>query len=225
MFDVIGKRRWFFLFSALLTLPGLVFILMTPITNGAVGLQFSIDYTGGTDWEIRFADASVTSDQVKAVLIKEGVGDAEVLSTSDGYYEIRTKLTPLATPPPAASPSPSAGSSAGASPGVSSSPGQSASPSPSPALSPAPTPIPSASSGSSPGPSPSSSFASVARSPSPSASPSAAAGAAPPRDRVPILGLRPRRPGPDRRFRPPVASARSRPPCRSRSAPSPRNER
>ncbi|MFI5198968.1 MAG: protein translocase subunit SecF [Candidatus Limnocylindrales bacterium] len=176
MFDVIGKRRWFFLFSALLTLPGLVFILMTPITNGAVGLQFSIDYTGGTDWEIRFADPSVTADQVKAVLITQGVGDAEVLSTSDGYYEIRTKLAPLPSPPATASPSPSAGSSAGASPGSSGSPGPSASPSPSPALSPAPTPIPSSSSGSSPGPSPSSSFASVAR-PGPSASPSAAAGA------------------------------------------------
>ncbi|HEY7828393.1 MAG TPA: protein translocase subunit SecF, partial [Candidatus Limnocylindrales bacterium] len=161
------KRRWFFLFSALLTLPGLVFILMTPITNGAVGLQFSIDYTGGTDWEIRFADPTVTSDQVKAVLITQGVGDAEVLSTSDGYYEIRTKLAPLPSPPATPAPTPSAGSSAGTSPGSS------------PALSPAPTAIPSASSGSSPGPSPSSSFASVARSPSPSASAAAGASALP----------------------------------------------
>src|SRR5450759_205129 len=76
VFDVIGKRRWFFLFSGLITIPGLIFILLTPLTHGAVGLQFSIDYTGGTDWEIRFADAKVTADQVKTVLVAQGVPEA-----------------------------------------------------------------------------------------------------------------------------------------------------
>ena len=33
MFDVIGKRRWYFLFSLVLTVPGLLFILATPINN------------------------------------------------------------------------------------------------------------------------------------------------------------------------------------------------
>ena len=46
MFDVIGKRRWFYLFSLIITIPGLVFILLTPFTDA--GLQFTIDYTGGT---------------------------------------------------------------------------------------------------------------------------------------------------------------------------------
>ena len=39
MFDIVGKRRWFFLFSALITIPGLIFILLTPLTNGAGGPQ------------------------------------------------------------------------------------------------------------------------------------------------------------------------------------------
>ncbi len=46
MFDVVGKRKWYFLFSALITVPGLVFILLTPFSDA--GLQFTIDYTGGT---------------------------------------------------------------------------------------------------------------------------------------------------------------------------------
>ena len=46
VFDVIGKRRWFYLFSLIITIPGLVFILLTPFTDA--GLQFTIDYTGGT---------------------------------------------------------------------------------------------------------------------------------------------------------------------------------
>ena len=43
MLDIVGKRRWFFILSALITIPGLFFILLTPITNGAAGLKFSID--------------------------------------------------------------------------------------------------------------------------------------------------------------------------------------
>ena len=31
MFDIIGKRRWFYLFSLLITIPGLIFILLTPL--------------------------------------------------------------------------------------------------------------------------------------------------------------------------------------------------
>ena len=71
VFDIIGKRRWFFLFSALITIPGLLFILLTPLTGEKEGLQFSIDYTGGTKWEIRFEDANVTPDQVVAGLRRQ----------------------------------------------------------------------------------------------------------------------------------------------------------
>ncbi len=72
MLDIIGKRRWFFLFSGLILVPGLFFILLGPITGGKAGLQFSIDYTGGTKWEIRFKDQAVTATQVKDVLGDQG---------------------------------------------------------------------------------------------------------------------------------------------------------
>jgi preprotein translocase SecF subunit len=154
VFDVIGKRRWFFLFSGLLTIPGLIFILLTPISSGSVGLQFSIDYTGGTTWEIRFKDRSVSADQIKTVFAAQGIGDAEVVSTSDGYYQIKTKTAALGTPPPTPTPSASPAASgaspaptSSSSPGASSQPSASASPtptaaptaSPSPAASPAPS--------------------------------------------------------------------------------------
>ena len=56
MRDIIGKRNWFFAFSLALIVPGIIFILLGPLTGGEAGLQFSIDYTGGTKWEIRFED-------------------------------------------------------------------------------------------------------------------------------------------------------------------------
>jgi preprotein translocase SecF subunit len=164
VFDVIGKRRYFYLLSLVLTIPGLVFILLTPVSDA--GLQFTIDYTGGTRWEIRFEDPNVTPDQVEAVFAKQGL-EATAVKAGPQFIEIKTEqLTDLQQPEPSASPaaSPAAsGAAASASPGASASAGASAAPSgsaapsatPTASASPAPSgsPAPSASPGASPGPS------------------------------------------------------------------------
>jgi preprotein translocase SecF subunit len=170
VFDVIGKRRWFFAFSGLLTIPGLIFILLTPVTGGSVGLQFSIDYTGGTTWEIRFKDPTVTADQIKTVFAAHGIDDAEVLATSDGFYQIQTKTAALGTPPPTPAPSASPGASgaASASPAASGSATPSAGPSATPSAS--PTPAPSAGPSASPAPSGSAGTGAGGVTPSPSPS-------------------------------------------------------
>jgi preprotein translocase SecF subunit len=182
VFDVIGKRRWFFLFSAILTIPGLIFIILTPLTGGAAGLQFSIDYTGGTNWEIRFARDGVTAEQIKAVLGKAGVTDATVIATSGGFYEIRTRqvdlpAAPVPTPAPSVAPSGSASPGASASAGASASPGASSSAGPSAPASAAPSASASAAPSASPGASASAGpSSSPAVSPAPSVAPSPSPG-------------------------------------------------
>ncbi|MCU0482870.1 MAG: protein translocase subunit SecF [Chloroflexi bacterium] len=195
MSDIVGKRKWFFLLSALIIVPGLVFLLLGPLTGGAAGLQFSIDYTGGTKWEIRFEDEAVTPAQVKAVLAAEGLEDATVQTSSDGYILIRTEplglaqapsptpvpsAAPSISPSPATSASPAASATAPASTSPSSTPAASASTAPSAATSPSPvasgSPSPSATPAASPTPTPTASpSASPATSPvaSPGASPAA----------------------------------------------------
>ena len=164
MFDVIGKRRYFYLLSLILTIPGLFFILLTPVSDA--GLQFTIDYTGGTRWEIRFEDPNVTPDQVEAVFAKQGL-EATAVKAGPQFIEIKTEqLTDLQGPEPSASPAASPAASdaaASGSPGASANAGASASPSgsaapsasPTASASPAPSgsPSPSASPGASPGPS------------------------------------------------------------------------
>lgn len=143
MFDVIGKRRWFYLLSLAFTIPGLFFILLTPVTNA--GLQFTIDYTGGTKWEIRFENAAVTPDQVVSVFAQQGL-QAVAVKTGSGFIEIKTEqLVDLAEPSasPSISPSASAGSSASSNPAASASAGAGASAT----ASPTPSPTPSASAG------------------------------------------------------------------------------
>ena len=109
MLDIVGKRRWFFILSALITIPGLFFILLTPITNGAAGLKFSIDYTGGSEWSIRFQDPNVSADAVRQELVRLGQEDATVTRTGRGFLDIRMSGLDLEEiPQPTALPTPSA---------------------------------------------------------------------------------------------------------------------
>ncbi len=152
MFDIIGKKRWFFAFSLLITIPGLFFILLTPITNGAAGLKFSIDYTGGTEWSIRFKDPAVTAEQVRTELVSLGQDDASVTKTGQGFIDIRmSKLdlreipTPSAVPTATPGPTGSPGSSSGIGPVPSAA--ATAAPTPTPAPTPSPTAAPTAAPG------------------------------------------------------------------------------
>jgi preprotein translocase subunit SecF len=152
--DIVGRRRWYFLFSAIITIPGLIFIILTPLAGGQAGLRFSIDYTGGTRWEIRFQDPAVTADQIKAVLVAQGLDDSIVSNATNGFFDIRTRPINLATPPPTPTPAPtlqvspspeasaagSPGASGSAAPSGSAGPSGSAEPSPSTSASPSPSP-------------------------------------------------------------------------------------
>jgi preprotein translocase SecF subunit len=141
VFDIIRKRRWFYLLSLATTIPGLIFILLTPISDA--GLQFTIDYTGGTKWEIRFENPAVTPAQVEAVFAQQGL-EATAVKAGCCFIEIKTvQLADIQEPVPSPSASPAPGSSA--SPGASGSPGASASAAPSASASPSPSPSPSAS--------------------------------------------------------------------------------
>ncbi len=153
MFDIVGKRNWFFLFSAIVTIPGLIFILLTPLSNGQAGLKFSIDYTGGTEWSIRFADANVSAEEVHDELIALGQEEATVTRTGRGFLDIRMTGVEVVEPPqPTAEPtaSPSAQPSPTAAPVG---PVTSLAPAPSPTPSPTPAPSASVEPSASPGPS------------------------------------------------------------------------
>jgi preprotein translocase subunit SecF len=163
VFDIIGKRRWFFIFSIAMTVPGLLFILLTPFGGGDVGLKFTIDYTGGTRWVIRFEDPSVEPADVREALAREDL-EAQVVKTSTGFLEIKTVPLTLSSPPPAPTPVPTV------TPGPSGSVSPSGTPAPSPSASPAPTPSPAASA---------SPVASAGTSAAPSASPAPSASASP----------------------------------------------
>ena len=131
MYDIVGKRKLWFAISAFLTLPGLLFIFLG-------GLRPSIDFTGGTEWEVRYAEEP-TAGEVEAYLVDAGYDDPQVTALDDGYLRIRTEpidLIPPETAAPSVAQSPSADPDASvepsASPDASAVPSASAEPSPTP---------------------------------------------------------------------------------------------
>jgi preprotein translocase SecF subunit len=154
VYDVINKRRWFFALSFLMTVPGILFILLTPFSGGQAGLKFTIDYTGGTRWVIRFEDPTVQPTAVREELARLGL--ESTVRTAAGFLEIKTIPLGLSTPPPATPPptfAPPSGSPArSGSPAASSSAGPTSSPSAAPSATPAPSPSPSPSASASPPP-------------------------------------------------------------------------
>ncbi|HAR03603.1 MAG TPA: protein translocase subunit SecF [Chloroflexi bacterium] len=94
MDKIIARKRWFFLFSLLLTIPGLAFIAATPLTSGDVGLKFSVEFTGGTVWEFKLEESSepaIIRDAVVAV----GHPEAQVTEGEGGFLLLRTKSLDL----------------------------------------------------------------------------------------------------------------------------------
>jgi preprotein translocase SecF subunit len=137
MFDIVGKRNWYFAFSALITIPGLIFILLG-------GLRPSVDFTGGTVWQVRFAERP-SAAEVQAALVELRHPEAEVRTLDDGFLEIRTDpigLLPPQTPIPSVALIPSV--SGQPSPSATATPSATASPTGSPVASPTPSPSASA---------------------------------------------------------------------------------
>lgn len=82
--DFVGKRNWFFLFSFLVILPGVVFLIINP------GLRLGIDFTGGSTMTINFS-SEVSQEELRTELTRIGQVDATVQSFGENTYFIRTR--------------------------------------------------------------------------------------------------------------------------------------
>lgn len=83
-YNIIGKRYYFFLFSLLIIIPGIVGLVMW-------GLPFSIDFTGGSMLEVKFNSGNLPQPAEIISLYDEfGVKDAQVQTTNEGTAVIRS---------------------------------------------------------------------------------------------------------------------------------------
>ena len=63
MYNIVGKRGWYFVFSALLLIPGIISLAMPPggWAVGGSGLRPGIDFTSGSVMDMTF-ERTVSQD-------------------------------------------------------------------------------------------------------------------------------------------------------------------
>ena len=76
MFNIVQKRRWFFSLSALVILPGLAVMIYSTLSTGAP-FRLSIDFLGGSIYELKFEEGGATEDGIRRVF--NDVGDDNVI--------------------------------------------------------------------------------------------------------------------------------------------------
>lgn len=84
MFRLVEKRRWYFLISALIIIPGLIAMIYSTATTG-LPFKLAIDFTGGAIWKLNF-DQPVQPADVRQVFVDAGpdYGDTAVTTLGDG---------------------------------------------------------------------------------------------------------------------------------------------
>ena len=82
--DFVGKRIWFFLLSAIILLPGVVFLIIAP------GLKPGIDFTGGSTLMFEVTDP-VTQESLRGVMTDLGHPDSVIQKMDEKTFFVRTK--------------------------------------------------------------------------------------------------------------------------------------
>ena len=92
MLDIVGKRGWYFLFSALIIIPGIISMLLPPgwVSLGS-GLVPGIDFTSGSVLNVTFSD-DVDQQEIKGRMTALGHPGALVQRVGVNNYFIRTDV-------------------------------------------------------------------------------------------------------------------------------------
>lgn len=76
MFNLVERRRWFFLISAAVILPGIIAMVVSTLTTGSP-FRLSIEFVGGSIYDLKFEGGTVTEDALRDVFAR--YDDANVL--------------------------------------------------------------------------------------------------------------------------------------------------
>ncbi len=92
MLDIVGKRSWYFLFSALIIIPGILSMLLPPgwVTLES-GLRPGIDFTSGAVFNVTFID-DVDEAEIQERMIALGHPEALVQRVGINNYFVRTNI-------------------------------------------------------------------------------------------------------------------------------------
>jgi preprotein translocase subunit SecF len=87
VFDIVGKRYWYFALSATVMIPGIIALVL-------FGLPLAIDFTGGSLLQLEFNQpVDIGTEEIKAIYAAQdpALGDALIQTSGDRGLLIRSK--------------------------------------------------------------------------------------------------------------------------------------
>ncbi len=83
MFDLMSKKKWFFVLSALVILPGIISVAF-------YGLRLGVDFTGGALLEYRF-EKPVDKNAIGQIVAQNGIEVSSVVDSGSNSYLVKTQ--------------------------------------------------------------------------------------------------------------------------------------
>ena len=91
MLDIVGKRGWYLLISALVIIPGLISMIASPgWISGGSGLKAGIDFTSGSVMNVSFANPDINGEDIQARMSELGHDKALIQRIGGNTFFIRT---------------------------------------------------------------------------------------------------------------------------------------
>jgi preprotein translocase SecF subunit len=99
MYSIVQKRRWYYIFSLAIIIPGILIVLYSLITTGR-GFRLSIDFAGGSIYELAFVQPGATESRIRAVFAQfgdEGAIIQQLGKPEDNRWSVRGSFHNQAT--------------------------------------------------------------------------------------------------------------------------------
>lgn len=90
MYQIVQHRKWYYLLSALVIIPGLIAMIYSTITFGSP-LLLGIDFTGGVYWEFQLGESALPA-QVRQIFVDDGLSDTSVTTVGDEGNRFQARL-------------------------------------------------------------------------------------------------------------------------------------
>ena len=93
MFDIVGKRRWYFLISGIVIFLGIAAMIYSTITYGTP-VRLSVDFTGGSLFILRFQEEA-TEDGIRRVFEANGFDNPIIQrlgAREENTWQVRTSF-------------------------------------------------------------------------------------------------------------------------------------
>ncbi len=99
MFSLVQKRRWFYLFSSAIIIPGIIIMIYSLATTGSL-FHLSNQFVGGSQYELRFTAAGADEENIRQVFEQNGNTDVSVQQVggaADNHWSVRANFQDQAT--------------------------------------------------------------------------------------------------------------------------------